>query len=55
MGLFFSVAHNMSQVIISHASQVCHGNLKYDAAISHSSLTSAFSTIYTPIPHPPKG
>lgn len=41
----------MSQVIISHAKQICHGNIKYDTAmlLSYSSLTTVFSTVYTSI------
>lgn len=44
----------MSQVIISHAWQICHGNIKNDAAmlLSYRSLTPAFSTIYTTITPP---
>lgn len=46
----------MSQVIISHAKQICHGNIKYDTAmlLSYSSLTTVFSTVYTSIT-PPQG
>lgn len=44
----------MSQVIISHAKQICHGNIKYDTAmlLSYSSLTTVFSTVYTSITPP---
>lgn len=45
----------MSQVIISHVLQICHGNIKSDAAmlLSYSPLTTVFSTIFI-LPSPPR-